>query len=623
MVPEADFLGVEYMQPPPDLTMWMPEVEWLGQLDLFGTDFTPTIDQTFEGAIVYDNSTSIRTRDGMAGTPNSGVEADPARRRSTVMQQQSPYEHEGITLDERNVDLAASPHEPYTSNVVIPDRLSGAARDRIFQLVSKTAKSQITVYSFPSADCLDRLIKVGIAKRTETDAWIHPHTFTSESARPEYLTALVAAGCICFGIPSVNRTGLVLQEIVRVALNNLQDNSAIRDLQYLQASMLWLDIGAFCGYTRKMEIAESSLQNLVTGLRRAGRLDHVRYPAVIPSADDSVEALDEKWRSWVELESYKRLVYHVWEHDIDMTMVKHRQPLISYAELTLPLPAPRSLWLAPSAGKRRTRYLSDDNLHTAKLPSLRILLQDESVILSRSAYLHGLAAQIWEYNQQSVLLDHLSVPSSQLWSRSRQQRLYQCLQRPEFLLEKSPAVASLFHQFLQMYLHVNLDTITRFSGKCGEEEAHRAYTHLQTWSQTKEARIAICHAGQALRAARSIPSYQNRGPDSFIVYHAIMVLWTYSMMMRDRAKRTGTSTPIRGQSQMQVNMVQSANVVFLDDPPSVNQSAVDAFILLNTATPSLNINSAHSKSNPDAENPDWREVCDLRFPSQVMKAFVY
>lgn len=110
---------------------------------------------------------------------------------------------------------------PYTSNVVIPDQLSSGARDRIFQLVSKTARSQITIPSFPSADCIDKLIKVGIAKRTETDAWIHPYTFESETSRPEFLTALVAAGCVCFGIPSVNRTGLALQEIVRVALSNL------------------------------------------------------------------------------------------------------------------------------------------------------------------------------------------------------------------------------------------------------------------------------------------------------------------------------------------------------------------------------------------------------------------
>jgi hypothetical protein len=137
-------------------------------------------------------------------------------------------EHENITLDERNV--ASSPHMPYSSNVVIPDHLSAGARDRIFQLVSKTARSQITIPSFPSAECVEKLIKVGIGKRTETDAWIHPYTFDSEVARPEWLTALVAAGCICFGVPAVNRTGLALQEIVRVALNTLVSSHKIKGL---------------------------------------------------------------------------------------------------------------------------------------------------------------------------------------------------------------------------------------------------------------------------------------------------------------------------------------------------------------------------------------------------------
>lgn len=193
-------------------------------------------------------------------------------------------EDDKTILDERNVNLTSSPHEPSSATLAIADRLSPQSRDRIFQLVSKTTQSRILIPSFPSADYLDILIKVGIAKRTETDAWIHPYTFESESARPEFLTALIAAGCVCFGIPSVSRTGLVLQEIVRVALAKLvshssqgclsstkvmflqteDDNSTIRDLQYLQASMLWLDIGAFCGFRRKMEIAESSLQPLVT-----------------------------------------------------------------------------------------------------------------------------------------------------------------------------------------------------------------------------------------------------------------------------------------------------------------------------------------------------------------------
>lgn len=43
-----------------------------------------------------------------------------------------------------------------------------------------------------------------------------------------------------------------------------EDNSVMRDLQYLQASMLWLDLGISCGYTRKMQIAEGYLQPLCT-----------------------------------------------------------------------------------------------------------------------------------------------------------------------------------------------------------------------------------------------------------------------------------------------------------------------------------------------------------------------
>ena len=327
-----------------------------------------------------------------------------------------------------------------------------------------------------------------------------------------------------------------------------------------------------------------------------------------------------------------------------MTMVKHRQPLMSYAELMLPLPAPKVLWLAPSAEAWRARYCSGS--YTAKLPSLKTLLQDDSAVLclpecvdaqiARSAYLHGLAAQIWEYTQQSVLLHDSSDPSSQLWSRLRQQKLsvsismlescckcsctrsrYHCLQRVDFSLEKAPAIACLLHQFLQMYLYVNLDTITRFAGKCGEEEAHRAYTHLQSWSQTKEARTAVCHAGQVLRAARAIPPHQNRGTDSFIVFHAIMVLWTFSMMMRDQAKRTGTTTPIRTHAAPS----QSSPVVFLDDATSPNQRNIDAFIILNKGTPCLHIISAHAKVATEPAD-HHHEICNLRYPSQVMKTGV-
>ena len=126
-----------------------------------------------------------------------------------------------------------------------------------------------------------------------------------------------------------------------------------------------------------------------------------------------------------------RLVYHLFEHDIHMTMAKHRPPLITYAELTLILPASKTLWLAPSAEIWRIRYLEVNIV--ASRPSLKTLLKDEAAILclpadidaqvARSSYLHGIAAQIWEYAQQSTLMHESSDPSSQLWARSRQEKL--------------------------------------------------------------------------------------------------------------------------------------------------------------------------------------------------------
>ncbi|CAN9222169.1 unnamed protein product [Alternaria alternata] len=567
MVPAPDFLGVDYMQAPPDLTAWMPETDWLGQVDIFGNDFTPTVSQMLEAPVSQVTALPPATPPANTDVSLEKIDSDSARRRHAVFKQSAWFwipernqhafsEHENIALDERNVDLASSPHMPYASNVVIPDQLSSAARDRIFQLVSKTAQSQITIPSFPSAECVDKLIKVGIAKRTETDAWIHPYTFESETARPEYLTALVAAGC---------------------------------------------------------------------ALRRAGRFDHIRYPAVTPSAQDGDEELQAKWKRWVEQESYKRLVYHLFEHDIHMTMAKHRPPLITYAELTLILPASKTLWLAPSAEIWRIRYLEMDIV--ASRPSLQTLLKDEAAILclpadidaqvARSSYLHGIAAQIWEYAQQSALMHESGDPSSQLWARSRQEKLYHYLQREDLLPGNSPAVTCLFHQFLQMYLHVNLDLITRFAGKCGESAANSAYTHLSPWSQTKEARIAICHAGQVVRAARHIPPYQIRGPDSFMLYHAIMVLWTYSMMMRDRAKKTGTTTPMRAQPSSFLS-----KVIYLDDAASEHQTSINSFILMNSGIPCLRIISTHQPVASESGVADRPEICNLKYPSQVMRVGV-
>ncbi|KAF1955745.1 hypothetical protein CC80DRAFT_492720, partial [Byssothecium circinans] len=177
-----------------------------------------------------------------------------------------------------------------------------------------------------------------------------------------------------------------------------------------------------------------------------------------------------------------------------------------------------------------------------------------------------------------------------------------------------------------MNLHVSLDTIARFSGKYGEEEARNAYTHLQPWSQTKAARTAVWHGGQLLCAARRIPPFQIRGQDAFMVYHATMVLWAYSMMMKARARRTGTATPIRGPSEAAIPN-SSTEPLFLDDLSFKTQHGIDAFILMNAGRPCLHImshfrNCAATTDNTRQSSVRTQAICDLRSPSHIMKAGV-
>ncbi|GIZ45515.1 hypothetical protein CKM354_000867700 [Cercospora kikuchii] len=648
-----DFVASDSMNLPLDIFNHMPEQDWLSDnMDIFGVDFTPTIDEAFEITNLMpmpqeQNETSSNAQ--QENVTQDQAAANSARQRHALFQR-SPWlwkpeanshafsEHRSLPLDESEIDMSASPHQPFLPSLHMRSELSTHSRDKIFQMVLKAAKSHVSIPRFPSIKCLNLLLRVGLAKRMETDAWIHPWTLDAETARPELLTALIAAGCVCFGIPSVSKTGLILFEIVRVALNRLveDDNSVIRDLEYLQACMMWIDVTAFCGYKRKMEIAEHSLQPLVTALRRAGKFDRVAYTSNQDVRTDDTNTLESNWKHWAKQESYKRLVHHLFEHDILTAITKVRNPLISYAEMTLPLPASRDQWLAPTAEtwhmaglEKTTRDAKHANLSLRDLLAdgelLRCLPEDVDVSVARAAHLHGLAAQTWEHFQQSSVVNSAlasnSDPSGKLWLQTRHQQLYHMLQVIRSSIQDTSAVTRLLNEFLMMSMHVNPDDVTRFAGKCGEIEAHRAYQELQSWSQSKRARTAICHAAQVIRLAREVPPYQLRGADAFIIYHAVMVLWAYGMMQRDLARRTRSSTPNPGTSLREQQERENATPVYLDEEKN---AAIDAFLLMGTGRPCLRIRQVgRGKSHDETyRSRQQQQYCDLRHAQAIMQVGV-
>lgn len=232
MVGIDDFAGPQTTDLPPDISNFMPEQDdWLANLDLFGGDFAPNFEYAMENGApaTADGTSPVVSVTGAESAASAARSHASATVRSNIFQR-SPHvwiprsnqnafsEHNSIQLDEHMETPTSSSLSRIASSLTLGDRMSHATRDELFRAVIRTAKSKILIKTFPSAERLDILLRIGIAKRMETDAWMHPYTFRSAHARPELLIALIAAGCVCFGVPAISRTGLVLLEVVRVAL---------------------------------------------------------------------------------------------------------------------------------------------------------------------------------------------------------------------------------------------------------------------------------------------------------------------------------------------------------------------------------------------------------------------
>jgi hypothetical protein len=84
MVPELQLIHGGCLQPPPDLTAWMPEVDHFGELDLFESSFVPNMDQIFEPQFgtQYINGTpgSLNASDTMQPINDRGYKSTPRQR---------------------------------------------------------------------------------------------------------------------------------------------------------------------------------------------------------------------------------------------------------------------------------------------------------------------------------------------------------------------------------------------------------------------------------------------------------------------------------------------------------------------------------------------------------------
>lgn len=91
------------------------------------------------------------------------------------------------------------------------------------------------------------------------------------------------------------------------------------------------------------------------------------------------------------------------------------------------------------------------------------------------------------------------------------------------------------------------------------------------------------------------------------------------MITSDSARKTGCNTPTQVE---QAATSDGPTLVFLDDARCSNQSAVNAFIMMNAGIPCLRISFDNAGAQSDVQGTAKSDTCDLRYPWQVMKAGV-
>ncbi|KAI0593162.1 hypothetical protein F4775DRAFT_579213 [Biscogniauxia sp. FL1348] len=413
----------------------------------------------------------------------------------------------------------------------MPDGFPQAARDRLLIMIVNACDSEDAsqiAANFPSCSTLCRLARSFLDWHASQDAtWIHIPTFSVSEVRIELLAAIIAGGALRSPSRAVQKFGLALHELLGLQLRKASRMSNIltRDLQYLQAFTLRIQIALLSGDKRKIEIAGGHSGILANMLRAGGRYRRFTYAPVSPQPGDGNVSLEARWKDWIEQESFIRLVYQV--HIICGS---------------------RSLWFAKSAASWQEMFQSqvvDESVHhisildcLADLSHLGRLPCYYDTNLARISVLYGIITIVRNYREGHTITEAsgpngLLSRESVLMDDSQHRWLLRVFESVKQIFKvyhpsaKLPPAVLLIIELLQIHFYASIEQMELLAGKEGFEEAKMAYSSLQRWVGTRDARQCIWHTAQLLRIAQSISSDTTTDFSSAAVYHVSLCLWTY------------------------------------------------------------------------------------------------
>lgn len=346
-------------------------------------------------------------------------------------------------------------------------------------------------------------------------------------------------------------------------------------------------------------------------LRRGGKLRRSAYPKIIVRDDEEGEELEMTWRAWVQQESFKRLVFRVVRHDADSSAALLVNPLVSYAEVQLPLPEREALWAAKNAEEWKEVFLQGDEKRVCMGEVIEEpgKLQTHGSLVDTAATGLAFLSCAWTLGWELVQMGSLQRGRPGRWNgllmASRRDELLKLLNHFRIAMDPyAPCAQELTMrlELILLHLHMPFEEIQLFAGMEGQEQAREVYPSLTEWVKSEEARSAIWRAGQILRIARRLPGGMLQEHAATSVYHAGLCLWAYGLLsesvlpdplvgpgeithdicldgaddlLLQRFIQFGTGRPyIQGAHMMQRQYGEESGIVYLRQPDVVMQTMV-------------------------------------------------
>ncbi|TVY22579.1 hypothetical protein LHYA1_G008339 [Lachnellula hyalina] len=173
-----------------------------------------------------------------------------------------------LNLDEESIPSILSAPSPDASlDDFASCCINSKIRDQMLGLLFSLPRPPKKVVSFPSLSLLNTIIQIYFLQESyKIDCLIHPASVVPIRTIPQLYFAMIAQGSTLISTPSIWKMGLALQEVARNTVVELweQNNTFTRNLQTLQAFVICLDIGLWSGFKRKMELAESFGQPVIS-----------------------------------------------------------------------------------------------------------------------------------------------------------------------------------------------------------------------------------------------------------------------------------------------------------------------------------------------------------------------